>query len=350
MTDKEKTIKAVPEIDKNLNAAPPAQVQAQAPDAAKAAAKDGKVSEVKASGGINVNDTPDLSPAAQDELKKQDEAKKAQKEADSAEKDQQTQAQREQELQKKIDELQKQLEEDLKSGNMDAYQNHLRELQGAQAELDSVRGDQSANNTPQVQQGAQSQQPELSFIDPSRLIQPISGGPGGTAPGGAPGGDVGPAENVTGPPINLQGNDRKEADFINSYLASQGSPAARYDAGAMFVKYGKENNVDPLALVAIAGHETGFGKLGVGMRKMLGVGAYDSNPNGATPYDGLENQIKYGAQTFANLRAKGGSSAGDSLGNQFAAVNRAGWATDRNWHRGVASQYNRVADAGRKYA
>lgn len=346
MTDKEKPIEAVPKVDKNVNVVPPAQ--AAAPEAPKAD-EAGKDDKIKAAGGINKNDTLALSTDAQDELKKEEEAKKAQKEAENAEKDGLTKEQREQELQKKIEELQKQIDEDLKSGNMDAYANHLRELQGVQTELDVLRGIQSADNTPKVQQASQANQPELSFMDPSRLIQPISGGPGGAAPGGAPGGDVGEAENVTGPPINLQGNDRKEADFINSYLASQGSPAAKYDAGAMFVKYGKENNVDPLALVAIAGHETGFGKLGVGMRKMLGVGAYDSNPNGVTPYDGLENQIKYGAKTFANLRAKGGSSANDSTGNQLAAVNRAGWATDKNWHRGVANQYNRIADAGKKY-
>jgi len=123
----------------------------------------------------------------------------------------------------------------------------------------------------------------------------------------------------------------------------EGSPAAGKGLGAHFVAAGRQNEVDPLALLAIAKHETGYGSLGVGLTKMLGVGAYDSNPNGKTEFDGAVNQIYSGAKTFANLRAKGGSSAQDALGTQLAAVNKAGWATDQSWHTKVSSHYNTIA-------
>ena len=75
----------------------------------------------------------------------------------------------------------------------------------------------------------------------------------------------------------------------------------------------------------------------------MGVGAYDSDPNNATrnsKFSGVENQINVGARTFANLRAKGGSSADASIAEQTSAVNKAGWATDQNWHKGVTSIYH----------
>lgn len=144
-------------------------------------------------------------------------------------------------------------------------------------------------------------------------------------------------------PTNLKGDDKKTAEFINDYLAKKDSPAAGKGAGEMMVEAGKKYNVDPLVLLSIAGHETGFGKLGVGMNKMLGVGAYDSNPNGKTPYDGLENQIYSGAKTFSNLRSKGGSSADAGIADQLAAANKAGWATDQGWAGKVANWYQKIA-------
>jgi hypothetical protein len=142
------------------------------------------------------------------------------------------------------------------------------------------------------------------------------------------------------------------AAYIDKYLEKQGSPAAGKGAGEMMVKYGKENNVDPLVLLSIAGHETGYGKLGVGVNGMLGVGAYDSDPNNSTrnpEFSGVEMQIKKGAQTFANLRSKGGASADDDMSVQTAAVNKAGWATDANWHNGVDKLYNQItADAAKE--
>lgn len=122
----------------------------------------------------------------------------------------------------------------------------------------------------------------------------------------------------------------------------QGTPLANQGLGAHFVAAGRQRNVDPMALVAISKHETNHGKLGVGIKKHMGVGAYDNNPNGRTPFDGAVQQIYSGAKTFDNLRRKGGSNAGAPMSSQLAAVNRAGWATDRNWHSKVGRSYNTV--------
>ena len=175
---------------------------------------------------------------------------------------------------------------------------------------------------------------------------------GGAAPaGGANGANGVDGTNATNGPasanIKLTADDQKVADFINNYLEEKDSPAAGQGAGEMMVKYGKEYDVDPLVLLSIAGQETNYGKAGIGVNGMLGVGAYDNDPNNATrnpAFSGVEMQIKRGAETFARLREKGGSSSDASIADQTAAVNKEGWATDQNWHNGVTQIYNQIAN------
>ncbi len=169
------------------------------------------------------------------------------------------------------------------------------------------------------------------------------GGTGGT--GGTQGtGSTGSATRTTAAgDIDLSKcSDADIAKAIDGFLASKGSDAPE-GTGAMFVKAGKENNVDPLILLSIAGQETQWGKTGIGINGWMGVGAYDSDPNNATrnsKFSGVQNQINVGAKTFANLRSKGGSSADASVAEQTSAVNKAGWATDQNWHNGVTKIYH----------
>ncbi|MDO5297144.1 MAG: CHAP domain-containing protein [bacterium] len=140
-------------------------------------------------------------------------------------------------------------------------------------------------------------------------------------------------------------SDNEIAAYIDKYLEEKGSPAAGQGTGELMVKYGKEYDVDPMLLLSIAGQETSYGKTGIGVRGMLGVGAYDSNPSNAVNnpnFSGIENQIRKGAETFAKLRAKGGASAEDDISKQTAAVNSAGWATDQNWHSNVDKIYNKI--------
>lgn len=139
-----------------------------------------------------------------------------------------------------------------------------------------------------------------------------------------------------------------DGQAIDKYLSKQGSKAGDAQFGELAEKYGKQYDVDPMILLAIAGHETRFGTTGVGLNGLLGVGAYDSDPNNSTrnsKFSGVEQQLKVGAETFANLRRKGGASASDPVEVQTAAVNKAGWATDQNWHNGVDQMYKQVTQA-----
>ena len=139
-----------------------------------------------------------------------------------------------------------------------------------------------------------------------------------------------------------------DGQAIDKYLSKQGSKAGDAKFGELAEKYGQQYKVDPLILLAIAGHETRFGTTGVGLNGLLGVGAYDSDPNNSTrnsKFSGVEQQLKVGAETFANLREKGGAGPNDSIEKQTAAVNKAGWATDPNWHTGVDQMYKQVKQA-----
>lgn len=148
--------------------------------------------------------------------------------------------------------------------------------------------------------------------------------------------------------VKSQEADKKTASFIDKWLRKEHSPAAGHGIGKLMVKYGKKYKIKPLVLLAIAGHETGYGKLGIGVRGMLGVGAFDADPNNATRnphFSGADKQVMLGAETFANLRSRGGASSRSSIRDQVAAVNRGGWATDPNWHNGVMFFYDKIRHA-----
>ena len=129
---------------------------------------------------------------------------------------------------------------------------------------------------------------------------------------------------------------------IDHYLEEQGSPAA--GSGHLFVESGEKHQVDPLLLLAIAGHETVFGTEGVGLDGMLGVGAYDDNPNNATEdpkFAGVANQLEVGAQTFEHWRSFYGSDSNDSIEHQTEVVGQK-WATDPQWAAGVMRHYAEI--------
>jgi hypothetical protein len=178
-----------------------------------------------------------------------------------------------------------------------------------------------------------------------------SNGGGGASPvggGNPPSGDTAPVnggQDISPVPPELAGDEQKMAEFIEGKL--EGTPLAGQGLGAHFVAAGKKNNVDPLVLASISKHETNHGKLGVGVTKHMGVGAFDASPNKARKWDGAVNQIYSGAKTFSNLRRKGGSSAEAPLSQQLSAVNRAGWATDSSWHSKVGRTYNSYASSAR---
>jgi len=356
MIDEQKSVEAIKSTVKATSAAATKQTKAATTSADSVA----KEAENTAARG----DTATIQPETIEELKQDEETRKqeeAKKKKEAEEMDASERQKKIEELQKKIEELQKQMEEDLKKGDVLSYLQHQKEMEGAQNDLKILQDAEKAAANPighrEVPGAAGTTGASPCGSLGSALPVGTSGGGGYPAgisgSGGTPAstGATGSPAQTASAPINLTGNDKKTADFINDYLAKKGSPAAGKGAGEMMVKYGKEYNVDPLVLLAIAGLETGYGKLGVGVNGMLGVGAYDSDPNNSTrnpAFSGIENQIRVGAKTFANLRAKGGSSPDAPIGEQLLAVNRAGWATDPNWHTKVAGVYNNiVADAGR---
>lgn len=271
-------------------------------------------------------------------------------------------------LQKEIDDTQKQLEDAQKRGDAQEVERLQSRLDGLHHDLGAVdKAMQGIDTGNDGAQGGNAERAPASTSGPAPIGPAATGGGAPSGGGGAPaysGGDGAPsyggggsAAPVSGanptPPPNLTGNDAKTAKFIDDFLVKKGSPAAGQHAGEYMVEYGKQNKVDPLILLAIAGQETQFGKTGIGVNGWMGVGAYDSDPNNATRnphFSGVEQQIKVGAETFARLRAKGGASENDSIAQQTAVVNRAGWATDPRWGAGVANMYAEISKAAEGYA
>ena len=292
--------------------------------------------------------------------------------------EQQSPEQRIEQLRQEIAQTEQQLAQAQSSGDEEAVQGLTQKLQTLQAELAQLTGggQGAGGEDGGAPMGGGGEAPAGGGGAPAGGGgggAPAGGGGGGAAPaggggGGAPaggggGGDVAPvggADNSGGTapvgetaqvPPELAGDDKKMAEFIESKL--DGTPLAGQGLGAHFVNAGKQNGVDPLVLASISKHETGHGKLGVGTRKHMGVGAFDASPNKARKWDGAVNQIYSGARTFSNLRKKYGSNENMPLSHQLRAVNgngtSAGWASDSSWHNKVGNTYNNYASSARSF-
>lgn len=139
-------------------------------------------------------------------------------------------------------------------------------------------------------------------------------------------------------------DDPELATKIDSYLEQHSSPGA--GSGHLFLESAEKHGVDPLLLLAIAGHETGYGTLGIGANGMLGVGAYDDNPENALTdpqFAGIQNQLNVGGRTFAHWREHFGGSPDDPIEDQVKMVGQK-WATDPNWHAGVMRHYAQIQE------
>jgi hypothetical protein len=164
--------------------------------------------------------------------------------------------------------------------------------------------------------------------------------------GGGPGNPNVQPSNIPAKPVSLTASEKEVADSIEKKLA--GKPLAQY-AGHI-VKKAKEAEQkigvpwQQLAHVfaAIGMHETGGGTLGVGLRKVFGIGAYDSNPDGAA-YAGIDSQLDALVKTFQSNAERGGWTGKGELPQLLEAVNRGGWATDSQWHAKVLNHYNQLA-------
>ena len=86
-------------------------------------------------------------------------------------------------------------------------------------------------------------------------------------------------------------------------------------------------------LLAIAGHETGYGTQGAGRKGYtLGYGVTDSGI--LSKYQGVANQYRYAAMTLAKW---GAHTIEDILAGKARS-----YASDPNWERGVASVYQNL--------
>lgn len=274
-------------------------------------------------------------------------------------------------LTQQLEALQQQMAQAQQSGDSATLAALAPALQALMAQLMQAQGG-AANDAPSAPSSASGMAPAAGGGGGSGGGGPVSGGStggggGGSVSGGGGGGggdSVGStgssspsssgagsssgASEISKVPPQLAGDDKKLARFIEGQL--KGTPLGGHGMGAHFVAAGREKDVDPLALLAISRHETRHGELGVGVEKHMGVGAFDSSPNAPRQWDGALNQIYSGAETFKNLRAKGGSDSDAPLAQQLSAVNKAGWATDQSWHGKVGSHYNEIAGEAREAA
>jgi hypothetical protein len=173
---------------------------------------------------------------------------------------------------------------------------------------------------------------------------------------------------VTPDQISAGDRDAQVAQRIDTIFAS-GNPAAAshkvqdesgnmVTVGQLCVEEGRKHQMDPFLFMAIAKQETVYGTQGVGVSKMLGVSAYDNNPDGNFGMNGLSAQIINGAQTFDRLRSQNGSGPNDPIDKQIAAVNgykngdpalgRPGqvWASDGTWYTHVTANYHELTKDG----
>jgi hypothetical protein len=119
-----------------------------------------------------------------------------------------------------------------------------------------------------------------------------------------------------------------------THAGNAGYSGAPQDQVALAMKYGQQYGVDPGLLLAIAKHETGFGKLGLGRKGLtLGYGAFDSGAS--YKWQGPEAQYKGAAGTLSKW---GANSVDDVLAGKAAS-----YATDPGWEQAVANAYSSLA-------
>lgn len=153
------------------------------------------------------------------------------------------------------------------------------------------------------------------------------------------------AEKESNTPLSEK--DKKTAEFLSKYLKKHGHESLPGDIGEMIVRAGKKHNVDPLAVAAIPGNETHWGKTGIGVKGMAGVGAYDKDPRNAVrnpTFSGVDKQIEGAAKTFDRLRTRAGRGSEDPMRAQMQGVGKR-YASDKGWAGKVYSIYKRLSKA-----
>jgi peptidoglycan hydrolase-like protein with peptidoglycan-binding domain len=155
---------------------------------------------------------------------------------------------------------------------------------------------------------------------------------------------------ATDPKAALNEHDQKLANFLSDYIQKHGAKGIPSDIGEKIVRAAQAHHVDPMALAAIPGLETHWGKDGVGINGLAGAGAYDKNPRNAVnnpAFRGVDNQIEKAARAFEHNRDRFGGSEDQSILRQLQAANGHGhgYSTSRKWAGDVYSVYRRMLRA-----
>ncbi len=168
--------------------------------------------------------------------------------------------------------------------------------------------------------------------------------PGASAPSDA----ARPATTPQNAPLDK--HDQKTADFLTRYIQTNGAKGLPDSIGESIVRTAQAHHMDPLLLAAIPGLETQWGRTGVGVKGMAGVGAYDNDPNNSVRnpvFSGLEKQINGAATAFENLRHRFGSNESKPILQQLRAANGhgRGYSTSTQWAGRVYGVYRNLLRA-----
>jgi hypothetical protein len=127
-----------------------------------------------------------------------------------------------------------------------------------------------------------------------------------------------------------QSLNTNEADLIDSYLATKGSPLS--GQGYNFVKYGEEFNVSPLLMVAMTGAESNFGQVGyaVGSYNAVGLGIHEGRR-----YVSWEEGIEDMAMVLRNYYLDEGRDDPVEIQNKWAPRCVDGNACNDSWAENV---------------
>jgi len=170
---------------------------------------------------------------------------------------------------------------------------------------------------------------------------PASTAPGGTQPGGTAPGSTAPGGEVPGSTApRAQGQDRPIKGFreVDVNKLAEQLPAQAKHLAQSFVDSGRKHNVDPIALAAIAKHETGNFTSSAFRNKNNAMGVSDAN--------GPIQQASHEASIDKMAKLMGSTTSGpykgattiNEIGKIYAPIGAGNDPTGLNnhWSRGVA--------------
>ena len=140
----------------------------------------------------------------------------------------------------------------------------------------------------------------------------------------------------------IQSKSPYSAKDFDSFLNGIDSPLA--GKGSAFKQMEEEYGINALFLLAVAGHESGYGSSAIAQEKLnlFGFKATDDDPSGnATSFDSIEASVQAAAELFATKYVKGPYARGAFPGNKQEGINLF-YASDPYWGEKVAGTMYRI--------